>query len=153
MWWIYVLVGLICGFVDSVLGMGYGVSAATVLVSFGLAPALVSASIHTAEGFVDIVSGLSHWKFDNVDKTLFLHLMIPGVAGAVIGALFLSWISAAFAKKFVAVLLFMMGLTIFLRFIQSDLSIHKRIPTCFVPLLGFVAGVVDVTGGGGWRNR
>ncbi|MHC1623141.1 MAG: sulfite exporter TauE/SafE family protein, partial [Candidatus Methanospirareceae archaeon] len=110
MWWIYVLVGLICGFVDSVLGMGYGVSAATVLVSFGLEPALVSASIHTAEGFVDIVSGLSHWKFDNVDKTLFLHLMIPGVAGAVIGALFLSWISAAFAKKFVAVLLFMMGL-------------------------------------------
>ena len=44
-----VVAGLACGFVDSSLGMGYGVTSASVLVSFGIAPAVASASVHTAE--------------------------------------------------------------------------------------------------------
>lgn len=65
--------------------MGYGVSSQA-LLSFGITPAIASASVHTAEGFVDIVSGVSHWKFGNVDKSMILDLLITGVIGAIFGA-------------------------------------------------------------------
>jgi len=57
---VLVIVGLVCGFVDCSLGMGYGVTSATVLVSFDIAPAVASASVHAAEVFVDSKSAVSH---------------------------------------------------------------------------------------------
>jgi len=65
---VLVIVGLVCGFVDCSLGMGYGATSATVLVSFDIAPAVASASVHTAEAFVDSISAASHLKFGNVRK-------------------------------------------------------------------------------------
>ena len=65
---ILVIVGLVCGFVDCSLGMGDGVTSATVLVSFDIAPAVARASVHTAEAFVDSISATSHLKFGNVRK-------------------------------------------------------------------------------------
>jgi len=50
----YILVGLACGFVDSALGMGFGVTSATILVTFGVNPAIASASVHAAEAVIDI---------------------------------------------------------------------------------------------------
>jgi uncharacterized membrane protein YfcA len=147
---IYILVGLTCGFIDSTLGMGYGVSATSVLIAFGITPALASASIHTSEGFVDIVSAISHHKLGNVERHLFWRLVIPGIIGAILGAAFLSWISMAFAKKFVVIILFLLGLIIFFRFARSKILIKTKLPAKFIPLLGFIAAFVDVTGGGGW---
>ena len=65
---VLVIVGLVCGFVDCSLGMGYGVSSATVLVSFDIAPAVARASVHAAEAFVGSISATSHLKFGNVRK-------------------------------------------------------------------------------------
>jgi uncharacterized membrane protein YfcA len=65
---VLVIVGLVCGFVDCSLGMGYGVTSATVLVSFDIARAVARASVHTAEAFVDSISAASHLKFGNVRK-------------------------------------------------------------------------------------
>jgi len=148
--WIYILVGLVCGFIDSALGMGYGVSATAIFVSFGIAPAIASASVHTAEGFVDVVSGVSHWKLGNLERGLFYRLVIPGVVGAVLGALFLSWVSLKFAKPFVSFVLLAMGTLILFRFLRKQILMQKKIPKQFVPLLGFVAAFIDVSGGGGW---
>ena len=44
------LVGLMCSFVDSALGMGYGVTSASLLVLFRDVPAVASVSVHTAGG-------------------------------------------------------------------------------------------------------
>ena len=147
---VFILVGLVCGFIDSALGMGYGVSSAAVLISLGLSPAVVSASVHTAEGFVDTVSGVSHYKLGNLEKDLFWRLVIPGVLGAVLGALFISWMSLQFAKPFVSGVLLLMGVIIFFRFMRRRIVIQRKIPTSLVPFLGFVAAFIDVSGGGGW---
>ena len=147
---IYIIVGLVCGFVDSSLGMGYGVSATTVLISFGITPAIASASIHTSEGFVDIISGLSHWKFGNIQWNLFWKLILPGVLGAVLGAIFLSYLSLNFAKPFVSFILFFLGIIILIRFLFKQSTFTKQIPHKLIPIIGFIAAFIDISGGGGW---
>jgi uncharacterized membrane protein YfcA len=150
MFLIYFIVGLVCGFIDSALGMGYGVSSVTILLSFGIVPAIASASIHTAEGFVDIVSGVSHWKLGNVNKELLLKLTVPGIIGAILGAYTLSLMSLSFAKPVVSSILLVMGLLILLRFALKKGVILRKIPSRLISLLGFAAAFVDVCGGGGW---
>src|SRR5688500_4782101 len=87
---LFVLAGFIAQMIDGALGMAYGVSASTFLLSFGVPPAAASASIHTSEIFTSGVSGLMHLRFQNVTKKLFKTLLLPGVIGAALGALVLS---------------------------------------------------------------
>lgn len=148
---IYIIVGLAVGFVDSSLGMGYGVTATSVLITFGIAPAVASASIHTSEGFVDIISAISHWKLRNIETHLFFPLVIPGIIGAAIGAALLSWISTSLAKPLIGIILLSMGLLILFRHIKNRVHFEtKKISPKLVPLIGFFAALIDVTGGGGW---
>jgi uncharacterized membrane protein YfcA len=147
---VYVLVGLVCGAIDSSLGMGYGVSSTSILLSFGIAPAIASASIHTAEGFVDIVSGVSHWKFGNIDKSMILDLLITGVIGAILGAYVLSMLSLEFAKPFVSLILMMLGIVILLKFLLKKVTKERKFSKNVTRLLGFIGAFIDVLGGGGW---
>lgn len=64
----------------------FAVSSNTFLLSLGVPPALASASVHSAEVFTTAVSGLSHFRFGNIDRGLFLRLLIPGVLGGILGA-------------------------------------------------------------------
>ena len=82
----YVLAGFVAQIVDGALGMAYGLTASSFLISFGIAPASASATVHAAEVFTTGFSGLSHHYFGNVDKRLFWRLLIPGVIGAGVGA-------------------------------------------------------------------
>ena len=45
------LAGFLAQLVDGALGMGYGVTSATIMLSAGVNPAAISGSIHTAEMF------------------------------------------------------------------------------------------------------
>jgi len=155
-----VIAGLVCGFVDSSLGMGYGVTSATVLVSFGIAPAIASASVHTAEAFVDVISAGSHLKFGNVRKDLLVPLLICGTIGAILGAAGLSFLTFNAAKPIVASILLCMGLVILIKFLFRWKKGEKRSSSSDseevnysrkkLAILGFVAGFVDASGGGGW---
>ena len=61
--------------IDGTLGMGFGVTASTVLIVLaGLGPAQASAIVHTAELGTTLASGVSHWKFGNVDWGVVLRL-------------------------------------------------------------------------------
>ena len=155
-----VIAGLACGFVDACLGMGYGVTSATVLVSFGIAPAIASASVHTAEAFVDVISAGSHLKLGNVRKDLLVPLLICGTTGAVLGAAGLSFLTLEMAKPIVASILLFMGLAILIKFLfrwkkggesssSSELE-EVNYSRKKIAVLGFVAGFVDASGGGGW---
>src|SRR5918994_2377420 len=75
MFFIFVAAGFVAQMIDGSLGMAYGVSASTFLMSFGVPPAAASASIHTAEIFTSGISGLTHLKFQNVNKKLFRALL------------------------------------------------------------------------------
>src|SRR5438552_13184678 len=144
---IFVLVGFIAQMIDGALGMAYGLSSTTFLISCGIPPAIASASVHTAEVFTSGISGLSHWKLGNVDRRLFRGLLIPGVAGGILGAYILSSLPGERIKPFVSLYLIVMGLVIILKIFRS--TSKTELQRGIIPL-GLVGGILDGIGGGGW---
>jgi uncharacterized membrane protein YfcA len=146
--WSAVLVGLVAQTVDGALGMAYGITSTSFLLATGAPPAVASASVHIAEVFTTGVSGVSHIKLGNVDKRLFLRLLLPGMVGAVTGAWLLASIDAQVMKPIVAAYLLLMGLYVLskvLRKIRAQRGEPKH-----VAKLGLAGGFVDAVGGGGW---
>ncbi len=143
----YILVGFVAQIIDGTLGMAYGISAASLLLGRGLAPAAVSATVHAAEVFTTGLSGVSHHYFGNVDRRLFWRLVIPGVCGAVTGAYLLSRLPGDRFRPFIAAYLLIMGGLIVIR-------VFKTIPpvtiTTHLTPLGFLGALLDAVGGGGW---
>jgi uncharacterized membrane protein YfcA len=146
------VLGLFAQYVDGVLGMGYGATSSAFLISAGFLPALVSASVHTAEIFSSFVSGVSHLKFGNVDWRIALPLTGTGALGGVIGAYILTRIPGETVKPLVALLLLVLGIRIFVRFLVKNrgVSAKREFSQAYLLGLGFTGGVVDAVGGGGW---
>jgi uncharacterized membrane protein YfcA len=148
------IVGLIAQLVDGSLGMAYGVTSTTLLLAVGISPALASASVHIAEVGTCAMSGVSHWRFGNVDWSKIVWLAVPGAIGAFLGAVVLaSVLTAEAAEPIVAVFLFSLGIFILSRFSfrRHERPVRERpIPKAFISPLGFVAGFLDAAGGGGW---
>jgi len=67
---VFIIIRFAAQMIDGALGMAYGVSLTTFLLSLGVSPAVASASVHAAEIFTTGVSGLSHLRLGNVDKNL-----------------------------------------------------------------------------------
>ncbi|HEY9411724.1 MAG TPA: sulfite exporter TauE/SafE family protein [Jiangellaceae bacterium] len=147
------LVGLAAQLVDGSLGMAYGVTSTTLLLAIGTNPAAASATVHLAEIGTTLASGLSHWRFGNIDWKVVLKIGVPGAVGAFAGATFLSRLSTEVAAPVMALILLTLGLYIVVRFTAWGLprgNLGKPLRTRFLAPLGLVAGFVDSTGGGGW---
>ncbi len=147
------VVGLFAQLVDGSLGMAYGVTSTTLLLTVGIAPAVASASVHIAETGTTLMSGISHWRFGNVDWGKIGWMAVPGGVGAFFGAVVLSSISAEAAKPYIAIFLFGLGVYILARFSfrRREAPVRVRpIPGKFLGPLGLVAGFLDAAGGGGW---
>ena len=146
---LFVLGGFIAQMIDGSLGMAYGVSASTFLLSFGISPAAASASIHAAEVFTSGVSGLSHLKFGNVNKKLFKELLIPGVLGAIAGAYILSSFEEynTIIRPLVASYTLILGIIIISKAIRRA---REKAKTKNVGALAGFGGFMDSIGGGGW---
>jgi len=144
---VYVLVGFVAQMIDGALGMAYGVSSTTFLMSFGISPAVASASVHVAEVFTTATSGISHWRFGNVNKELFKKLAIPGAVGAGIGAYVLTSFDGNAIKPYIAGYLIIMGIVIIAKATKKMVQFTepKR-----VSLLALFGGFADASGGGGW---
>ncbi len=147
------LVGLAAQLVDGALGMAYGVTSTTLLLAIGTNPAAASATVHLAEIGTTLASGVSHWKFGNVDWKVVLRVGVPGAVGAFAGATFLSNLSTESAGPVMSFVLLALGVYLLVRFtfkgLRTDrqgLPLRKR----FLTPLGLFAGFVDATGGGGW---
>jgi uncharacterized membrane protein YfcA len=145
---LFVLVGFVAQIIDGALGMAYGVSSTTVLLSLGIPPAAASASVHTAEVFTTLVSGLSHLKLGNVDKRLLKKLLIPGVLGGVVGAYVLTSVPGKIIKPIVSLYLLLMGMAIIYRVFFRKVR-ERPVETYLVPL-ALAGGFFDAIGGGGW---
>ncbi|WP_071460499.1 sulfite exporter TauE/SafE family protein [Bacillus massilinigeriensis] len=149
------LIGLAAQLVDGSLGMAYGVTSSSLLLLFGIAPAVASASVHMAEVVTTAASGFSHLRFGNVDKHVVKKLIIPGSIGAFLGAVFLGSIPGDIVKPYVSFFLLCLGFYVIYRFLFSDFAGSnngkpvKMTSKFFIPL-GFIAGFFDSTGGGGW---
>lgn len=144
----YLLVGLGAQLVDGALGMAYGVTSTSFLLSLGVPPAISSASVHVAEIFTTGASAVSHFRFKNINKKLFRSLLIPGILGAVTGAYLLSdVIDGGVVKPFIAVYLAFLGVLI----LRKALAVKKKkTKTKRIGLLAAIGGFMDSIGGGGW---
>ncbi len=146
------LAGFGAQMVDGSLGMGYGLTSATLLVAIGLTPVMASASVHFAQVGTAFVSGFSHGKLGNVDKTVLRRIAIPGGIGAFVGALLLTSISTALARPVMNTILLVLGFYVLFRYLRHRVvQLRKGRPgKRFLSPLGLVGGFIDATGGGGW---
>jgi len=141
-------VGFVAQMIDGALGMAYGISATTFLLSTGASPAVASASVHIAEVFTTGLSGISHVRLGNVNRDLFLRLLVPGIVGATVGVLVVTQVDGEAMKPLISGYLLLMGLYILWR------AYHKRKANREKPRhvakLALFGGFVDAAGGGGW---
>ena len=145
---IFLLVGFLAQMVDGALGMAYGVISSTVLLSFGVPPAMASASVHAAEVFTTAASAGSHAVNKNVNWKLFVPLALGGVVGGVLGAFVLTSIDGNLLKPWITLYLAIMGGVIIWR---ATRELRERVfPTALCGPLGLVGGFFDAIGGGGW---
>ena len=151
---ILALLGFFAQLVDGALGMAYGVTSTTLLVGVAsLTPALASTAVHLGEVGTTAASGVSHWRFGNVDWSKIVWLAIPGGIGAFLGAVALVSISAEAAEPLVAIFLFSLGVYVLARFSfrRNERPVVVRpIGRKYLSPLGFFAGFMDAAGGGGW---
>ena len=120
----------------------------------GTNPAAASATVHLAEIGTTLASGVSHWRFGNVDWKVVAKIGVPGAVGAFAGATFLSSLSTEVAAPVMSLILLALG-----RLHPGPLHRSRPAPrparqaaaqALPRPRSGLVAGFVDATGGGGW---
>jgi uncharacterized membrane protein YfcA len=145
----FMLGGFIAQLIDGALGMAYGVSATTFLLSFGISPSIASMSVHASEIFTSGVSGLMHLKFGNVNNKLFKNIVLPGVIGAILGAYILTEVEeySAYIKPIVGTYTLFLGSLIIYKVLRKN---QKRKKVKFVGWLATLGGFLDSVGGGGW---
>lgn len=146
--WSAAAVGFFAQVVDGALGMAYGVTATTFLLATGASPGAASASVHIAEIFTTGVSGISHVKFGNVNKKLFVRLLIPGILGGILGAMLVTQIDGAMFKPYISTYLLLLGIYILSKAFRP-LRLRTQAPK-HVGKLALFGGFVDSAGGGGW---
>lgn len=150
---LFVLIGLGAQLVDGTLGMAFGVTATTLFILSGTGAATASAVVHVVEVGTTFVSGISHWRFGNVDWGRVLRLGVPGAVGAFVGATFLSNLDGGAAKPVTSTILLGLGLWVLVRFAflgGGRPNTAKRWGGRKLASLGLAGGLLDATGGGGW---
>ena len=150
---LFVLIGLGAQLVDGTLGMAFGVTATTLFILSGTGAATASAVVHVVEVGTTFVSGISHWRFGNVDWGRVLRLGVPGAVGAFVGATFLSNLDGDAATPVTSSILLGLGLWVLVRFAflgGGRVTAAKKWGVRKLAPLGLVGGLLDSTGGGGW---
>ncbi len=145
---LFVTIGFVAQMIDGAIGMAYGVISSSVLLSLGIPPATASACVHAAETFTTAASGAAHWRLGNVDRRLLLRLAVPGMIGGAIGAYVLTALPGEKVKPFVNGYLLLIGLLIVWRALTTKPDPDS--PPSRVAPLGFLGGLLDSIGGGGW---
>ncbi|MCK9490188.1 MAG: sulfite exporter TauE/SafE family protein [Xanthomonadales bacterium] len=144
---LFILVGFLAQLIDGALGMAYGLVSTSVLLALGMPPAQASAAVHAAEMVTTGISGSAHAWFGNIDRRLLWRLVLPGMAGGIVGALLASHLPADYLRPAVLAYLLAMGGFVLWRALRPrPLNRQPRL----VPAIGSAAGFLDALGGGGW---
>jgi uncharacterized protein len=144
---LFVVIGFAAQIIDGAIGMAYGLISTSVLLSVGIPPTTASASVHAAEVFTTGASALSHWRFGNVEKRLFLRLAPAGMVGGATGAYVLTAAPGPTIRPLVTVYLGIMGAVVLWKAIRRPREAKEPRQ---VPLIGLFGGFLDAVGGGGW---
>jgi uncharacterized protein len=143
--------GFAAAFVDGAAGMGFGPTSTTILMSGGMSPQSVSATVNLAKVASGLAAGVSHWRFGNIDRRLVLRLAVPGAIGAVVGLTVLNQVDRTSLRPWLAALLVLIGTRMLIRFgyqrptsrlraTGSDTT-QRRVDG--VSVAGFVGGITN----------
>ncbi|WP_143306327.1 sulfite exporter TauE/SafE family protein [Chitinophaga vietnamensis] len=150
----FLVAGFIFAMIDGAIGMSYGITSTTFSLSMGVPPASASAAVHISEILSNGIAGWMHFRMGNINKRLFKILIIPGIAGAVIGAYLLSSLEhyAQYTKPVVSLYTLILGTIILMRAINVRRKHRQPKKIKRIGLLGFGGGFIDAIGGGGWGS-
>lgn len=144
----FVVIGFFAQLIDGALGMAFGAIASAMLIGvMGVPPARASYQIHLVKCFTTAASGVSHAVSGNIDKRLFLLVLPSGILGGVIGAYGLARLDGEAIKPFIFAYLGVLGVLLIRKGMRR--STHLKPPKGAAPL-GFLGGMLDAIGGGGW---
>lgn len=150
---IVLISALICEWIDSSLGMGYGTILSPLLIVFGFSPMLVVPSILITQALGGLSASIFHHKNGNADfsikgkisddlKTVLIITSL-GILAVVFGAFVASSISKTLLGTYIAVLVMVMGLLIVTNF-RFSYSNGKMM------LVGIVSAFNKGLSGGGY---
>ncbi|HET6990404.1 MAG TPA: TSUP family transporter [Bacteroidia bacterium] len=147
---LWILAGVLAQLIDGSMGMAYGVTTTTFLMTFGISPAVASASMHASEIFTTGTSSLVYLRYRNINGKLFRTLLIPGAVGAIVGACTISLLKPylGFVKPVISVYTLLLGVLIIRKALGVIRSKRKKIR--HVGPLAATGGFLDSVGGGGW---
>ena len=128
------LFGSIAALIDGSLGMAYGVTGTAFLLGYGISPVKAVAYIHIAEIFVSGSSGLNHWKIGNVDTKLFKKLLVPGIIGAILGALVITKVNIPYLSIIISIYLLCMGIFLIAKAYSKIKLQFKQKNSAVIPL-------------------
>ncbi len=152
-WLFFVLAGAVAQLIDGSLGMGFGLTSSTLLLSLGTSAAVASAAVHAAEIGTTLASGIAHWHRENVDRTILVRLAVPGGIGAMLGATFLVSIDLGGSRIYISTILLLLGFVLFYRNVFQSATgpnVADIANPFYLNFLGVAGGFVDASGGGGW---
>ncbi len=151
----FLAAGFVFAMIDGAIGMSYGVTSTTFSLSMGIPPASASTAVHISEILSNGIAGWMHFKMGNVNKKLFKVLIIPGVVGAVGGAVLLSSLEEYnhYTKPLISLYTLILGIVV----LRKALSLNKKRTAKKdkikkIAPLGFFGGFIDAVGGGGWGS-
>jgi uncharacterized membrane protein YfcA len=145
---LFVAIGFAAQIIDGAIGMAYGVTSTSVLLSFGVPPATASACVHAAETFTTGASGAAHWRLGNIDRRLVWRIAVPGMIGGALGAYVLTNLPGDAVRPFINGYLLLLGIFILWKALVT--APRTGPPPRVVAPLGFIGGLLDSIGGGGW---
>lgn len=147
---VFILIGFFAQLVAGSLGMGYGTISSTILLTSGIPPVVISASVHTARLFTTLVSAISHHYLRNINTKILKKLILPGMIGGVIGVLVLTSFPGEYIKPFMSIYLLVMGIRILLKAFNKKLFQKSKQGMEKISFLALIGGFLDAVCGGGW---
>ncbi len=149
------LLGFVAEMIAGSMGMGYGTICTAVLLFLGQTPAVVSASIHSAQTFTTLAGTGSHYKLRNINFRLVKALAPYAILGALVGSFSLYFIDKEYGrimKPILSVYTLFIGVNIFVKTLLGHKKMTENInrKRSNIPFLGLLGGFLDSFAGGGW---
>lgn len=142
---VFAIIGFLAQIVDGSLGMGFGVISASILLTQGVPPALVSASVNAAKLPTTGTAAASHWFHGNLNWRLVTALAVFGSLGGCIGALALTSLKGKTLLVLINLYLLLIGTLIVMRGLKGVAP--RILPAHFTRLIGFSGGLIEGIGG------
>ncbi len=144
------IIGFGAQLIDGAAGMGFGLIAMSTLSYWGLQPIQASAMTHVAKIASGSLAAGSHIWHRNIDWRLTMRLSLGGAVGAAAGVALLRVVPIDWLRPAIFGYVAAMGGFVLVRQFIKPRARPTPSSAAFALALGFIGGLFDAGGGGGW---